>query len=127
MNKVPCQGRTTTGVPCRAFAPAGRLLCRVHDPERAEEVQAGRRRGAANAAKLRLLQGRRRKLTTPAALVGFLDNLIWDTIDGKYDAKLVNAVVGAVNAQRALIERADLEQRLAALEQAARRQHGGVW
>src|SRR4051794_22745734 len=116
MNKAPCQGRTTAGAPCRAFAPSGRVLCRVHDPERADEVQAGRRKGAANAAKLRLLQGRRRKLTTPAALLNFVDTLIQDAIEGKYDPKLVNAVVGAVNVQRQLLEQADLEARLAALE-----------
>src|SRR5687768_8978483 len=119
MSKQPCQGETTAGLPCRAFAPTGRALCRVHDPERAAEVQADRRRGAVNAAKVRLLQGRRRKLTTPAALMGFVDTLIWDAIDGKYDPRLVNAVVGAVNVQRALIEVGELEARLAALEAAA--------
>jgi hypothetical protein len=68
---------------------------------------------------VRALQGRRRRLTTPAALLAFVDTLIWDAIDGKYDPKLVNAVVGAVNLQRALIEAGDLEKRLAALEAAA--------
>jgi hypothetical protein len=52
-------------------------------------------------------------------LLAFVDTLIWDAVDGKYDPKLVNAVVGAVNTQRALIESGDLEQRLAALEAAA--------
>jgi hypothetical protein len=52
-------------------------------------------------------------------LLAFVDTLIWDAVDGKYDPKLVNAVVGAVNTQRALIESSDLEQRLAALEAAA--------
>lgn len=116
MNKAPCQGRTTSGAACRAFAPSGRSLCRVHDPDRAAEVQADRRRGAANAAKVRVLQGRRRKLTTPGALMSFVDTLIWDAIDGKYDPKLVNAVTTAINVQRQLLESADLEQRLAALE-----------
>jgi hypothetical protein len=71
---------------------------------------------------VRALQGRRRRLTTPAALLVFVDTLIWDAIDGKYDPKLVNAVVGAVNVQRALIESSDLEQRLAVLEAAAGQQ-----
>jgi len=76
-------------------------------------------RGAANAAKVRLLQGRRRRLTTPAALLAFVDTLIWDAIAGKYEPKLVNAITAAVNVQRALIESSDLEQRLAVLETAA--------
>jgi hypothetical protein len=122
VSKEPCQGRTTAGAPCRAFAPSGGALSRVHDPERQAEVQAARSRGAANAAKARRLQGRRRKLTTPAALLSFVDTLIWDAIDGKYDPRLVNAIVGAVNVQRALIEVSDLEQRLAALEAAAGQQ-----
>ena len=97
MSKEPCQARTTAGTPCRAFAPTGRAQCRVHDPERQAEVQAARARGAANAAKVRLLRGRRRRLTTPAALLSFVDTLIWDAVNGKLDPKLVNAVTAAVN------------------------------
>jgi hypothetical protein len=97
----------------------GGTLCWLHDPERADEAKVARATGARNANKLRALQGRRRRLTTPAALLAFVDTLIWDAIDGKYDPRLVNAVVGAVNVQRALIESSDLEQRLAALEAAA--------
>jgi hypothetical protein len=97
----------------------GAELCWLHDPERVDEARAARATGARHANRLRALQGRRRRLTTPAALLSFVDGLIWDAIAGKYDPKLVNAVVGAVNVQRALIESSDLEQRLAALEAAA--------
>jgi hypothetical protein len=79
-------------------------------------VREASQRGARNANRLRSLQGRRRRLTTLAALLAFVDGLIWDAIDGKYEPKLVNAVVGAVNAQRALIEVSDLQARLEALE-----------
>ena len=51
--------------------------------------------------------------------MAFVDTLIQDTIEGRHDPRLVNAVVGAVNVQRALLEQADLEQRLAALEAVA--------
>jgi hypothetical protein len=117
--KQPCTATAQHGGLCRAFAPAGRRSCRVHDPERRDEVQAARSKGATNAGKARTMQGRRRRLTTPAALLSFLDTLIWDAIEGKYDPKLVNAITAAVNVQRALIESSELEQRLAALEAAA--------
>jgi hypothetical protein len=111
-----CTATTRRGEPCRSFAQLDRLSCRAHDPERVAEVREASQRGARNANRLRSLQGRRRKLTTPAALLSFVDGLIWDAIDGKYDPKLVNAVVGAVNVQRALIESSDLERRLSDLE-----------
>jgi hypothetical protein len=117
MTRPPCGAELERGRTCRAFAlDSGR--CWNHDPARAQERQAAQSRGG----KIRALQGRRRKLTTPAALLSFVDTLIWDAIDGKYDPKLVNAVVGAVNVQRALIESSDLERRLSALEAAAGQQ-----
>jgi hypothetical protein len=114
VTRPTCGAELERGRTCRAFAlDSGR--CWNHDPERAGERHAAQSKGG----KLRALQGRRRRLTTPAALLAFVDRLIWDAIDGKYDPKLVNAVTAAVNTQRALLEQADLEQRLAALEAAA--------
>ncbi len=113
MTRPTCGAELERGGTCRAFAlDSGR--CWNHDPARAGERHAAQSKGG----KLRALQGRRRKLTTPAALMAFVDTLIWNAIDGKYDPRLVNAVVGAVNVQRALIEVGDLEARLAALEAA---------
>jgi hypothetical protein len=111
MTRPPCGAELDRGRTCRAFAlDSGR--CWNHDPARTDERHRARSRGG----KLRALQGRRRRLTTPAALLAFVDSLIWDAIAGKYDPKLVNAVVGAVNTQRALIEVGGLQERLEALE-----------
>lgn len=122
MSRPVCAGRCKGGQACRAPALPDSGLCWAHDPRHAEQAIKARAEGASRGGKVRALQGRRRRLTTPAALLVFVDTLIWDAIDGKYDPKLVNAVVGAVNVQRALIESSDLEQRLAVLEAAAGQQ-----
>jgi hypothetical protein len=119
VSRPACSGTCKDGRACRAPALSDSGLCWAHDPRHAEQAVKARAEGASRGGKIRALQGRRRRLTTPAALIEFVNSLIWDAIDGKHEPKLVNAVVGAVNAQRALLEQADLEQRLAALEAAA--------
>jgi hypothetical protein len=111
VSRPVCSGTCKGGQACRAPALPDSELCWAHDPRHAEQAARARAEGASR-------EGRRRKLTTPAALLSFVDTLIWNAIDGKYDPRLVNAVVGAVNVQRALIEVGELEVRLAALEAA---------
>jgi hypothetical protein len=119
----PCTARTKRGEPCRAFALPRRPTCAVHDPQRAAAVQAARSRGG----QVRALQRRRRKLDTPRALVQFTGMLIHDVLDGSRDIDVVRCALYGLSLQRQLLEASDLEQRLAALEQAAeaRGQQGG--
>ena len=113
-----CAATTQRGTPCGAFVPAGRPLCRVHDPAAAESVHAARQRGGARASKLRALQGRRRKLARPGALVDFVSTLIHDTLEGRVEVDVARTCLYGASIQRALIQAGDLEQRLAAVEAA---------
>jgi hypothetical protein len=112
-----CAATTQRGTACRGIVPLGRPHCLVHDPELAEKVAAARRRGGTMAAKVRVLQGRRQKLDSPRALVRFVSDILQDTLAGSIDPKVCNAVINAVNAQRALLEAAQFDQRLAVVEE----------
>jgi hypothetical protein len=122
-----CTATTQAGQPCQAFAPAGSTVCRVHDPAQAEAVQAARARGGAAAARLRVLQGRRSKLDTPAALVRFTATLLHDVLELHRPYELARVVLYGVSIQRQLLESSDLEQRLAALEAQLATGRGQRW
>jgi len=114
--KRACGAETKRGTPCAAFALPGRLHCISHDPERAEMLAAARSRGGRNCARVRVLQGKRARLDTPAALVRFLAGVIHDVAEGKTSADVGRCLFYGLNVQRALLESSELEQRIAALE-----------
>jgi hypothetical protein len=101
-----CAARTQRGEPCGAFVPIGATYCRMHDPERADEVQAARLRGVRQANHLRAIEGRRRKLDNPRALSGFLSVLIHDALEGKVEADLARTIGYLVMVQTKVIEQA---------------------
>ncbi len=126
MDRRPCDGTTKGGRLCRSFGlESGR--CIMHDPARAEAMTAARARGAVKAAKLRSLEGKRRKLDSPRALVKFLSDVAVDTLSGSIDPSVSRAVVYAVATLRQTMESADLEQRLTALEQQLAQQGTKRW
>jgi hypothetical protein len=111
MTRRPCTATTTQGRACRAFAPDGGDLCRVHDPSRAAEVQAARSKGG----KLCALQGRRRRLDSPSAIVAFLSNLVYDVAEGRQDADTAKTLSYTLSVQLKAIDlsrQADVEQAL---------------
>ena len=118
MNEPSCAATTQRGTPCKGIVPGGRTLCLVHDPELADKVQAARRHGGTVSMKLKLLQGRRQRLDTPKKLLAFVSDLALDTLSGSIEPDVSRATAYAVSLQIKLIEQADLEQRLAALEAA---------
>jgi hypothetical protein len=123
MTQQACAAVTQRGTPCKGIVPAGRMYCLVHDPELKDKVTAARRRGGSTAMKLKLLEGKRLKLDTPAALVRFNAGLIQDTLAATVDPGVSRAVSYAIANQLRLLETADLETRLAALEAAAGHGH----
>jgi hypothetical protein len=80
-------------------------------------AQAARSRGAVSSNKLRALEGRRAKLDTPAALVGFTGKLIQELLDGTTPVDVGRAVLYGIGIQRQLVESSELERRIAAIEQ----------
>jgi len=110
-----CQGTTKHGASCRSFALPNRVYCVMHDPELADKVSAARVRGGTAAAKLRLLQGRRLRLDTPAALVRFTGGLLQDALAGTVDIDTARTIGYLVSVQLKAIEQArqsDVEQML---------------
>ena len=116
MPKQACQAVRKDGQPCRAPAQPGVTLCLWHDPDRVEAARAARSQGAVAAGKVRALDGRRRKLETAGSLAKFMGTLIHDVLDGRTAPDTARVVVYAISVQRQIIEAADIEPRLAALE-----------
>ena len=116
MPKQGCQAVRKDGQPCRAPAQPGATLCLWHDPDRVEAARAARSQGAMAAGKVRALDGRRRKLENAGALAKFMSSLIHDVLDGRTAPDTARVVVYAISVQRQIIEAADIEPRLTALE-----------
>jgi hypothetical protein len=116
MSERTCRAQTKAGVSCRAPALPGYETCLSHTPELAEKVRLARMRGGSAAAKVRVLQGKRLKLDTAAALVKFTSGLMQDVLAGTVEADAARVVVYAVSVQRQLIEVASLERQVSELE-----------
>ncbi len=127
MNQPRCTASAKHGGSCRAFALPGRETCRVHAPEYAAAVQADRVRGGQMAGRLRAIEGKRKRLDSPRALVKFLSDVAVNTLSGSIDPSVSRAVVYAVATLRQTMESADLEQRLARLEQQLAQQGTKRW
>jgi len=85
----------------------------------ADMVKAAQIKGGTATAKLRLLQGRRLRLDSPAALARFMSGLIQDIMAGTLDVDTAKVVVYAVSVQRQVVEhaeKAELEKRLVEVE-----------
>jgi len=88
----------------------------MHDPAHADAVRAGRARGGAAASKLRALQGRRSKLDTPAALLRFCATVVYDVVEHRLEPDCARVALYGLSIQKSLLEVADIEGRLRALE-----------
>ncbi len=114
-----CRADTKHGRPCRGFLLPGRDVCLSHAEDLAEKVAAARARGGTAAAKVRLLQGKRLRLDSPAALAKFMSGLIQDVMAGTLDVDTAKVTVYAVSVQRQVVEhaeKAELEKRLVEVE-----------
>jgi len=117
-----CAATTQRGTDCKGIVPLGRTLCLVHDPDLADRVAEARRRGGTTAMKLKLLAGKRQRLDTPKKLLTFVSDLALDTLSGSIDPNVSRATAYAVSLSMRLLETADLERRLEALEAQLARQ-----
>lgn len=111
-----CRAETKRGNACAAFPLAGRDYCLSHDPERVGDVRRSRAKGGAAASKLRALRGRRSKLDTVPALVGFTAGVIHETLTGELVPEIARCVLYGLSIQRQLVEAGELERRVSALE-----------
>jgi hypothetical protein len=100
--------------------PSGRPFCVSHDPAMADALAAARMKGGTAAAKLRVLQGKRLRLDSPAALVKFTGNLLQDALAGTVDPDTARTVLYGVSVQLKAVElsqRSDVEAALAEVRQ----------
>ena len=104
-----------SGRACGGFAVAGSAFCFAHSPERADERDDARRRGgqAGRSATLPDSALPVRSLGDVLALVGLTVN---DVRSGRVDVRVANAVGVLANVAARVIQQADLEARLEALE-----------
>ena len=120
MSNLGCRATTKAGASCRSMPLPGRDVCIMHAPDMAEKIAAARMKGGSVAAKLRMLQGRRLRLDSPAALVKFTGGLLQDALAGTVDADIARTVLYGVSVQLKAVEltqRADVEQMLAEVRQ----------
>jgi len=115
MSRPTCGGTRKDSSPCRAPALPDSALCWSHDPRQAEAARAARATGASKGAKVKALNGRRRRLDNQAGLSIFLTNLVHDVVEGKQDPDVARAAMYGCSILRHLAERS-IEKRLAEVE-----------
>ena len=110
-----CAARRKDGQPCTAPALRGDY-CYAHDPQRAGDRAAARRKGGANSA-----TARRVARLVPATLkpvIGVLLDALEEVHDGDLDPKRASAMAALAGSIGRLYQTGVLEERLAALEAA---------
>jgi hypothetical protein len=118
-----CAYAKADGQPCRMAPLVDRPYCFAHDPERAEEAAEARRLG-----------GLRRKkegtiavaydlpgLDTVAGIRRLLDIVVTDGVGMENGIARLRVLIAAATAATKLLETGELEDRIAALEEAQRR------
>lgn len=124
MSDDGCQATTRAGEPCRSPPVRGRPYCFHHDPERARERTAARRRGglAAHGLDGRVVEGVEVRSTDD--VLRLLENAAGDLLAGKPSLGRARALAYLAGVCLKALEVGALEERVAALE--ARAQVGGA-
>ena len=117
--KQPCTGMRRDGRPCTAMVLGDGAYCFAHDPTRAAERHAARRRGGQHRANLVRLRG-----LVPPRLISVYDRLesaLGEVHDGTLQPGQAAAMAGLARAMVAVLQAGELEERLRALEGRAAR------
>jgi hypothetical protein len=120
VNQPTCRAQTKQGASCRAPALPGRETCLSHTPELAEKVAAARARGGTMAAKVRILEGKRLKLDSPAAVVKFTSSVVQDCLAGTVEVEVARTTLyglGILLKAQEQARQADVEAMLAEVRQ----------
>ena len=120
MNQPLCRALTKAGARCRAPSLPNYETCLSHTPELADKVAAARRRGGTVAAKIRILEGKRLKLDSPAAVVKFTSNVVQDCLAGTVDVDVARTTFYGLAILLKAVEQArasDVETALAEVRQ----------
>ena len=116
----PCGAATRHGLPCKREALPDSERCDVHDPRFVEKHRAASRAGgwgrAGGGGPLDLAG---LDLNTLEGLRGLLARALEKLAQLRFNEKTASAIGGLAQQLRAILQDADLERRLAALEKAA--------
>lgn len=122
----PCKAKTKKGEPCAGFAVGSGDYCFVHDPTRAAERAAARRKGG------RARHGRTVGTTQPSASVAIdsvadilklLEETAGDLRSLENSVARGRAMIALAAAATRTLEVSELEERLSALEQQLNERH----
>jgi len=113
-----CTATTKRGTPCAAPALAGSDFCFTHDPARAQDRAAARKRGGYNrrTPKATPDDGARIHLRTVAHVQATLERALADTWAQENSANRTGGIVRIALAALRALEVGELEQRVEALE-----------
>jgi hypothetical protein len=115
-----CSGTNRDGGPCNAEVRPERAWCRWHDPELEADRAVWRRKGGeARSNKARAKKALPDAVLSPAELQGVLSQAIRDVLTGTLEPGPANAAAALSRALVTIREATELEERLAALEDAA--------
>ncbi len=120
MKPERCAAIAASGQPCSAVPRPGRPFCLWHDPEATEarrEISRKGGQGRSNRARTRKQLGTD-ALSMPE-VAGLLSLTLRGVIAGRFEPGVGNSVASLARALTAVHEATELEDRIAALEQAA--------
>lgn len=115
MSRPTCTATCKDGSACRAPALPDSALCWSHDPRQAEVAREARAAGASKGAKVKALNGRRRRLDGHGGLAQFITALVYDVVEGRQDPDVARVALYGCSILRQLAEHG-LEKRLAEVE-----------
>ena len=110
-----CAHIRTTGERCRGYAVTSSRFCFAHDPAQALKRDDARRRGG-GAGKIGPLSESSLIVRSMGDVLELIETTINDVRAGRVDVRVANAVGYLANVSVKVIQQADIEARLEALE-----------
>lgn len=115
MGGLQCAHVRTNGERCRGYAVTGSRYCFAHDPAQAPKRDDARRRGG-EAGKAEPIPDSALSVRSLGDVLALIETTINDVRAGRVDVKVANAIGYLANVSVKVIQQADIEARLEALE-----------
>ena len=119
MEVARCQGTTASGKPCAAKALPEDRFCPWHSPAWADRRRAWSSQGGTNRSNAARVRKHLPPAPTPDELQRVLGQALTDVLGGTLEPGRANAAAALARSLMAVREATEVEERLAALEQAA--------
>ena len=119
-----CREINARGEPCGMTPLEGKDVCWAHDPENRRQAAAARRKGGYNRRVPKVSAGDADPLRSVEAILSVLERAVADTQVLENSVQRNRTLAYLATAALNALEKAEMEQRIAALEQAANVQRG---